>query len=101
MDDSPIPSGQRPSNTLIDRLLDKLIDRVLDRVFARIGELDDKLPVIADAVTRAILDRSGLNKFDELAKTIVTELLSRLRGLPSIPFKSLFLDLGDPDGRTP
>ncbi|SKY24132.1 Uncharacterised protein [Mycobacteroides abscessus subsp. bolletii] len=101
MDDSPIPSGLRPSNTLIDRLLDKLIDRVLDRVFARIGELDDKLPVIADAVTRAILDRAGLNKFDELAKTIVTELLSRLRALPSIPFKSLFSNLGDSDGRTP
>lgn len=101
MDDSQVQPARRPSNTLIDRLLDKLIDRVLDRVFARIGELDDKLPVIADAVTRAILDRAGLNKFDELAKTIVTELLSRLRGLPSIPFKSLFPNLGDSDGRTP
>ncbi|SHX74652.1 Uncharacterised protein [Mycobacteroides abscessus subsp. abscessus] len=101
MDDSQVQPARRPSNTLIDRLLDKLIDRVLDRVFARIGELDDKLPVIADAVTRAILDRTGLNKLDELAKTIVTELLSRLRGLPSIPFKSLFPNLGDSDGRTP
>lgn len=101
MDDSQVQPARRPSNALIDRLLDKLIDRVLDRVFARIGELDDKLPVIADAVTRAILDRAGLSKFDELAKTIVTELLSRLRGLPSIPFKSLFPNLGDSDGRTP
>lgn len=101
MDDSPIPPARRPSNALIDRLLDKLIDRVLDRVFARIGELDDKLPVIADAITRAILDRTGLNKLDELAKTIVTELLSRPRGLPSIPFKNLFPNLGDSDGSTP
>lgn len=101
MDASSTPPVQRPTTTFVDRLLDKLIDRVLDRVFARIGELDDKLPVIADAVTRAILDRTGLDKLDELAKTIVAELLSRLRGLPSIPFKSLFPNLGDPDGRTP
>ncbi|MBE5453484.1 hypothetical protein E3G52_000348 [Mycobacteroides abscessus] len=75
--------------SILDRLLDKLIDRFLDRLDARADELESKLPALLETITRTVLERTGLDRLDNIAKSVVKELISQIPFIKTIPINLL------------